>query len=390
MTGRTTTICRTRGPNAPGAILSGSRSRPRTPRQASPKGASTIRRHVVVPLVVVLLLLVATVPAAARDQMALGISNPKGTGNTAAIESALDAFVGRNDGIEPAIWSVWSQWGSRGTKSDCQPGHGTCYFPTDTLQMLHDRGIQGMVWWEPINPAKPGLAKYARHKKTYIGKIHDSYIKKWAQEAKAFGQANDTKVLLRMAHEANGTWFPWVVGNRDNTPKTFRKFWRYVWNKFKAQGALPYVDFVWSVTNKSCKGCNPYSKIHPGKPYYKYAGLTAFNWGAQRSWKPMVKQLEKPMKQLWQVAGNKPVIVAELASHFRPTSKSKAAWIKNGYNKSFRKWSRIKAVMYLDTDQPKKQWGHPDWRLSKPNDGSAQAAYAEMSARWKFKGSLVD
>ena len=102
----------------------------------------------------------------------------------------------------------------------------------------------------------------------------------------------------------------------------------------------------------------------------------------------MIEQLKKPMQQLKAVAGNKPVIIAELASHYRPTNKSKAAWIRNGYKKTYAKWPRIKAIMYLNTDAPKQEWGHPDWRLSRPDDGSAQDAYAEISALWKFKGSL--
>jgi hypothetical protein len=336
----------------------------------------------------VLLLLVLAVPAAARDQMAVGVSIPDGTPNTADIESELDKFVSLNDGIEPAIYSVWSQWGHRGGESACTEAKGSCYFPSDTLQMLHDRGIQGMVWWEPIDPVNPLAQKYARHKRTYQKGHNDAYIREWAEQAKQFGQSNDTKIVLRFAHEANGTWFPWTVGTFDNTPTTFKKYWRYVYNKFKAEGALPYVDFLWSVTKKSCKGCNPYAKIFPGKAYVDYAGLTAFNWGKQRSWTSMKSLLVKPMSQLWAVT-KKPVIISELASHYRPTTKSKAAWIRNGYTATYNKWSRIKAIMYLNSDDPKKDFGHPDWRLSKPGDGSAQKAYAEMSAKYKFQGSLL-
>jgi mannan endo-1,4-beta-mannosidase len=347
-------------------------------------------------VLVVLLILTVTLPAAARDQVAMGISIPDGTPNTTQIENALNGFVDANGGVKPAVYSVWSQWGSRGGTNNpdgdnngpCSKGQGSCYFPTETLEMLDSKGIQGMVWWEPIDPSNPLNGRYARHKQTYKLHKNDAYIKKWAQEARQFGQANDTKIILRLAHEANGTWFPWTVGTKDNTATTFKKFWRYVYRKFKGQGALPYVDFLWSVTNKSCKGCNPYTRIFPGNDFIDFAGITAFNWGKQRKWKAMPRILERPMGQLWKVT-RKPVIVAELASHFRPTSRSKAAWIRNGYVKTYDRWSRIKAIMYLDSDQPKQQWGHPDWRLRKPGDGSAQAAYTAISEKHKFTGSLL-
>lgn len=319
--------------------------------------------------------------------MALGVSRTDGTGSTANTEAVLNDFIASNNGIKPALYSVWSQWGHRGGEKGCKPGKGSCRFPRQTLEMLDDKGIMGVVWWEPVDPGNQLNAKYARHKATFKFHKNDSYIQTWAQEAKAFGQERNTKVILRLAHEPNGTWFPWTVGYFDNTPRTFKKFWRYVWRIFRDEGALPYVDFLWSVTKKDCKGCNPFNKVYPGNKYVKYVGVTAFNWGKQKSWKPMVKVLRRPMKQLWQIT-HKPVIISELASHFRPLSKSKANWIKYGYNKTYRKWGRIKAIMYLDTRQPKQIWGHPDWRLVKPNDGSAVDAYAAISAKPKFQGSL--
>jgi len=320
--------------------------------------------------------------------MALGVSRTAGTPHTNLIEAALDDFIASNDGIKPALYSVWSQWGSRGGETGCQVGKGSCRFPRQTLEMLDDKGIMGVVWWEPVDPQNQLKAKYARHKATYKFHKNDSYIRTWAQEAKAFGQERDTKIVLRFAHEPNGTWFPWTVGYFDNTPDTYKRLWRYVWRIFKQEGALPYVDFLWSVAKKVCRGCNPFIKVYPGDKFVRYVGVTAFNWGKQKSWQPMVKVLELPMKRLWQVT-HKPVIISELASHFRPFSKSKAAWIKTGYKKTYSKWSRVKAVLYLDSRQPQETFGHPDWRLVKSKPGeSAEAAYAQISAMPKFQGSL--
>lgn len=327
----------------------------------------------------------------ARDPIALGISIPNGRSM-----AVLDDFISRMGGQanRPRLWSVWSQWGNRGGQSSCEVGQGTCAFPTATLEALAARGITAVIWWEPIDPSNDHLGgqRYTRHKKTYLEHRNDAYIIAWAQAAKAFGQAHpDHKPIIRLAHEANGTWFPWTVGYWDNTSATFKRFWRYVHGKFAsvgAVGATDHVKFMWSVTKKSCKGCNPYRKFDPGGAYYDYVGITAFNWGKQKRWQSMVSILRRPMEQLWQVT-RKPVIVAELASHFLPLTRSKAAWIRNGYDNTYDEWPRIKAILYLDSNQPKQAgFQHPDWRLVKPNDGSALDAYRDVSAMPRFQGSL--
>jgi hypothetical protein len=353
-----------------------------------PQGVAVIRRLVVFTSLALLLVLSAAVPAAARSApMTLGVSTPDGRNMT-----KLDNFIAEMGGHQnrPRLWSVWSQWGHRGGKAECQVGLGSCAFPTATLEALDARDISAVVWWEPINPSKPLTQRFSRHKKTYQLKRNDQYITEWALAAKAFGQAHaGRKTVIRFAHEANGTWFPWAVGVWDNTPYTFKKFWRYVYNKFKAAGALPYVDFLWSVAKKACNSCNPFAKVFPGNQYIDYAGVTAFNWGAYKGkgWKSTSKILTYPMKQIKKLT-RKPVIVSEYASHFKPFHKSKATWIKSGYNKIYDKFPRIKGVLYLDTDQPKQQWGHPDWRLVRPGNGSALAAYKTISAKPKFQGEL--
>jgi hypothetical protein len=52
------------------------------------------------------------------------------------------------------------------------------------------------------------------------------------------------------------------------------------------------------------------------------------------------------------------------------------------------RWPRIKAISYLDTDEPHVQSGHPDWRLVKPNDGSALEAYSDIAAMGVFQSQL--
>lgn len=354
-----------------------------------PQGAAALRTSLVTVAALTALLVVSSAaPAGARAPMALGISTPGGR-TAVAVENAVNAFSASVGGQQPALWSIWSQWGDRGANAGCQPNAGTCSFPSEAVAKLHDMGITPVIWWEPWNPANWSTGKYERYKRILAGK-HDGYIRAWAQAAREAGEAalgagQPHTIVLRLAHEANGDWFPWGIGRFDNTVKNFKAAWRHVWRLFKEEGALPHVDFLWSVTKQICRRCNPFAQVYPGGKFVDYAGITAFNWGTYQSntWKPMVKVLTGGVSDLMKVT-KRPIIVAELASHFK--GGNKATWIRKGYPATYRKWSRVKAVLYLNTKVG--GFTHPDWRLVKPNDGSALAAYADIASRAKFKGDL--
>lgn len=309
--------------------------------------------------------LLGVAPAAAGHQIALGVSKSNGGESMAS----FDAFTAQNGGVSPKLWTLRSKWGGNDK-----------LFPTGPAGGVHARGAVPVIWWSPIDPANLTSGKYARLDRIIKGK-HDAYITQWAEDAKAFG---DT-VIVRLAHEANVHVFPWGETWFTNTPKKYRKAWRHVVNIFRAVGA-DNVKFLWSVAKESCKGCNPYKGYYPGKKHVDYVGFTGFNWGKYkgRNWVSMVKAYTQPMKKL-KFTG-KPIIVAETASNYRNGNKSK--WIRKGYNAVHAKWVKIEGILYLDSDEPHNEVGHPRWKLDKPNDGSAQAAYALISGKTKFEGSL--
>jgi mannan endo-1,4-beta-mannosidase len=304
-------------------------------------------------------------PASARDLL-LGVSMGGDGRNLALLDQFHDDV-----GEWPATWSIWSQWGSSATRA----------FPLDTIEdvVARDPDIVPIVWWEPYAPGKGFSAqgKWARYKKILAGD-HDEYIEAWAQAAANYGG----RFILRLAHEANGHWFPWGIGNFDNTVKNFKRAWRYVHDKFRDAGA-DNVEFLWSVTIQRCRQCNPFSQVYPGNASVDWAGITAFNWAKRGRWQSMTEILEGAVRHMRRVTRKK-IIVAETASHFRPGDK--ARWIRKGYPQVYARWPFIKAVAYLNVDL--RSIDHPDWRLSRPNDGSALEAYADISAMAKFQGTL--
>ena len=175
--------------------------------------------------------------------MALGVASQNSTDL-----AALDAFAA-SVGARPATWTLWSTWGDRGGQYRCFKGHGTCIFPGALARGLRDRGVTPLIYWQPTNPADPGAGRFERYRNTIAGK-HDRYIREWARAAKAFGKP----VIVRLAHEMNGTWFPWSLTNFDNSPVGSWAAWRHVVRIFRNVGARN-VMFLWSPFQR-CGTCS--------------------------------------------------------------------------------------------------------------------------------------
>ena len=299
-------------------------------------------------------------PPPATRKVALGISMPDNRDM-----ATLDGFTASNNGHQPALWSVWTQWGLDTTQD----------FPTDTAEALRTRGVTPFIFWEPWDPRDEGSRDY-RYERIASGAL-DGYIRSFARDAKAFGEL----VILRFAHEANGGYFPWVVGQTDNTREQYLDAWRHVWTIFDQEGASN-VKFLWSVAKQKCVGCNPYADFYPGDKYVDYMGFSSFNWGAEdgKVWSTMYDGYKLVTNHLASIS-NKPIIVAETGSN--DVGGDKGAWINDGYREVYDKLPQIVAIMYLNFDLRKD--GHPDWSLTR----FGGSKYALISGLSQFKGKLT-
>ena len=322
--------------------------------------------------------LLAPEPIAARRPVALGVSSQYSTDL-----AALDAFAA-SVGVRPATWTLWSTWGDRGGSARCVKGRGTCAFPSALARGLRERGVTPVVYWQPTNPANPTGGWYERYENTIAGK-HDNYIRAWAKAAGAFGRP----VIVRLAHEMNGTWFPWALTNFDNSPSRFVGAWRHIVRIFRNAGARN-VMFLWSPFQR-CGTCSSYSfeTFYPGNRYVDYVGVSALNWG-DVAWTSLAGLVDESLADLRRITRTdrspqgKPVILPEIASNH--VGGDKAAWIRDGYGAVFRRWKAVRAMSYFDYDTTFA--GQPDWRLAQPPDGSAMAAYRSLATQRVFRASM--
>lgn len=281
---------------------------------------------------------------------------------------ALDNFT-MSVGRSPALWSIWSDWG----------GTDRAFPGTAFLDALRTRGVVPMIVWQPADPAHYDSPSY-RYDRIIAG-YFDTYIRNWAQAAKAWGG----RVILRFAHEMNGYWFPWgTEGRFDNTPPKFIKAWRHIWTIIRgpAPGGVgaSNVKFLWS-PGSPCQRCQPYSLLYPGDKFVDYVGFTAFNWGSPQPWIPMAKKFTHPMTELAKVS-SKPVIAAETGSS--RLGGDKPAWIRIGYPAVYTKFPKIKAIVYFDLDL--RAVGQPNWLLTSPM--AALTEYRAVVAKPKFQGKI--
>ncbi len=335
-------------------------------------------RAVAIPLIVIAAVLVTALPTVARGQIAIGVSDPKG-GSLAALQEHIDLMGGQ----KPGLWSLWSNWGSRGGKAACVRGHGNCAFPLDMANELLKRGITPVVWWQPVDPARASNPTYSSYKRIIYRK-HDAYIRAWARDLKRVSVANGGRpVVVRFAHEATGHWFPWSVGRHGNTVRNYKKAWRHIDKLFREAGARKYTRFLWS-------NFVPKPGAYPGDRVVDYVGATIMNYGragaeGKNGWTGLAKRVDR-VAGLAREFTRKPLFLVEVGSNHR--GGNKARWIRRGYNQVWRSFPKVRAIMYLDSDQPHQAVSHPDWRLVKPWDGSAVRAYRSVANSWKFQGRI--
>jgi Glycosyl hydrolase family 26 len=309
---------------------------------------------------------------ASTRQLALGVSEVVDPGATVKQQwQQVQDFISSTGGLVPATWSIWRDWAG--------PSSQTAFPKRGFLDDLYSKGITPVIFWQPTGITSTGVE--ANKYFNIIKKKFDAYITQWAMAAKNWGHT----IILRFAHEMDGSWFPWSVKKYGNSPDRFVKAWKHIWQIFHDVGATN-VRFMWSPLDP----CACRADLYPGDQYVDYVGFTALNWGAgitqgsHPGWRSLISIVKERMQSLPRLT-KKPVIIAELASS--AVGGNRPFWITKGYNDLYKKYPQIVGMMYLNVDMTRFE-NQPDWRLALPHDNSALSAYAALMASKPFKGKI--
>lgn len=283
-----------------------------------------------------------------------------GSSNYATFKSAT--------GRAPASWSLWADWGS---------GSGNpSTFPTAQVDELHRNGTVPMIFWQPVGTGPAGHPLQTSCGTDYSWIINggwDDYIHSWANAAKGHG-----RILLRFAHEMDGSWFPYGDSRCTNTTTKFKAMWRHVVGIFRHDGATN-VKFVWSplVATTGTKS------LYPGNSWVDYVGFSAFNWAKSkhRPWLSLATLVQRATTGLTKYS-NRPWIITEMGS-VHQSGQSRPSWLKAGYTAVYKSFPRIKLMVYFNIDMRNSAHDQPNWQLSTRADVKA---YKALLAQAKFRG----
>ena len=238
-------------------------------------------------------------------------------------------------------------------------------FPTSDMQAIVAAGALPSITWEPWQPGA-GAYQSTYSLDNIINGRFDSYIDSWARAAAAFG----SPMKLRFAHEMNGSWYPWGATVNGNSPAKYVAAYRHVHDRFAAAGASN-VRWVWSM-NIVDGMPTPLNQLYPGDAYVDSVGVDGYNGGTDNpgmgGWHTPSQVFSNTLVQVAQIAGSKPVYLAETGSAVG--GGDKAGWVRDLF--TYLKSTPVTGVDWFEFG------GYPDWRLTS-SSGVLDAARTALS-----------
>lgn len=295
------------------------------------------------------------------DHRWIGLYVPGAPGDLAPL-AALESKIGRGAVFANYFQSTEQEFTAfqAGNAID----HGA--MPLITLELWDHRAQ------DPVNQPAYSLRAIARGD-------HDGYLRRYAQQAAAFGKT----VWLRPLHEMNGYWYPWGGTVNGNSPSDFVPAWRRIHDIFEQEGA-DNVRFVWcpNIESIPMTSDNAISRYWPGDAYVDYMALDGYNFGYGDSivWRSFEDLFDAPYAEVTALS-DKPLIVAETGCS--SVGGDKAAWITAMFDVIPRRFPRILGVGWFNSIR------HRDWRIESSVSSLEAFRTAIRNSEWADRPTIL-
>jgi len=261
--------------------------------------------------------------------------------------------------------------------ANCNPGCSFYRFPTAPMNSIRSHGsIPVLSWSSQSIPSSLNEPDFQLS--DLIEGRYDSYIREFAEEARAWGHP----FFLRFDWEMNGGWFPWAEGVNGNQSGQFVAAWRHVHDIFAAAGATN-ATWVWCPFVEGGEPAGRLSSLYPGDAYVDWTGLDGYNWGtnpaAPNGWRSFDQLFAGSYGAIAaSVAPAKPMMIAEVGSS--EYGGDKAAWIRDALAKVPTAYPQVRALLWFD-----KFDDNMDWPIE--TSSTATSAFAEGVSQSVYVGA---
>ncbi|HWH14250.1 MAG TPA: glycosyl hydrolase [Miltoncostaeaceae bacterium] len=270
----------------------------------------------------------------------------------------INAFEA-NAGKACSVIHWGSSWGHQtGTQTNANQRP---FYPGDS-NIARNRGSYPMIDWSPSNYTKyPGTQTQPEYALSAIaGGSFDAYIDSWAGQVAAWGHP----LFVRPMWEANGTWFPWCVGQNGNTAAHFVSAWQRIVSRARAVGANN-ITWHWCPNIIYSGQSATLAAIYPGDDYVDWVGCDGYN-GNNAGYIGFHDLFKPTYDAIYALASpTKPFMLGEYGC---AADRNKAFWFTEAFANVHLWFPRMRAMIYFN-------WSEAStWRIEDPE--AARAAYA--------------
>lgn len=209
-------------------------------------------------------------------------------------------MVAQRAGVRPNLLEYFAKWNEG--------------YRRDAVDAAYQQGAVPLLTWEPWGSVAAGTEQPQYALAEISNGRHDAYIRRFAQDVKAHGRP----VIVRFAHEMNGTWFPWAERRNGNSAGEYVEAWRHVHDIFTEAG-VRNVAWQWSPNILRTVEKVRLQPLYPGDEYVDIIGLSGYSKHEVRA-----ADVFEPALEEMQAFTRRPVLIAETGA--RPGD-DKALWI---------------------------------------------------------------